>query len=93
MTAPLYRPPTRVVTTERPYLALVTFVDPEFERKKHREVEYAFEGRVFVADPSVRGIYNSYSNTYAVGQPYGALDAVVVANRPLYSGVPTGDWA
>jgi len=89
----LYRPPTRVATTQVPYLSLVTAADPDFERRKHREVEYEFQGKVFLADPYVRGIYNSYSNIYPVGQPYGALDPLVVDNRPLYSGVPTGSWA
>lgn len=89
----LYRPPTRVSTTEIPYLALVTSADPDFERRKHREVEYEFSGRVFLADPYVRGANNSYSNTYPVGQPYGPLDPLVVAARPMYSGVVTGPWA
>lgn len=93
MTAPLYRPPTRVVTTQIPYLALVTQADPEFERRKHREVEYEFSSRVFVADPYVRGSYNYHSNVYAVGQPFGANNPEIVDNVPLYSGIPTGSWA
>lgn len=91
--APLYKPPTKVATSEVPYLALVTQFDPDFERRKHREVEYEFEGRVFLADPYVRGAYNVHDNVYPVGQPYGADDPEVVANKPLYSGVPTGSWA
>jgi hypothetical protein len=100
--APLYKPPTRVVSSEVPYLALVTQYDPDFERRKHREIEYAFEGRAFLADPYVRGAYNRLSNTYPVGQPYGGLDAAVEAalaptvGNPvpgLYVGVPTGGWA
>ncbi len=102
MTAPLYHPPTRVVTVEYPFLALVTQHDPEFERRKHREVEYEFTGKVFLADPYVRGAYNRLSNIYAVGQPYGALDAAIAAALAptvgntvpgLYIGVPTGSWA
>lgn len=100
--APLYRPPTRVVTTEIPYLAMVTQFDPEFERKKHREVEYEFSGRVFLADPYDRGAYDRLSNVYPVGQPYGALDALVEAALAptvgnsvpgLYQGVATGSWS
>ncbi len=104
MTAPLYRPPTRVVTVEIPFLALVTQSDPEFERRKHREVEYVIQrnGRIFLADPYVRGAYNRLSNIYAVGQPYGSLDeAIEAALAPtvgndvpgLYQGVAPGSWA
>lgn len=69
--APLYKPPVKGSNTQMPYLALVTQADPDFERRKHREVEYTFENRSFVADPYVRGAYNSYSNIYPVGQPHG----------------------
>lgn len=94
MTAPLYKPPTAVTTRETPLLALVNAVDPDWQRQKYNEIEYVFSGRVFRANPYVRGIYNSYSNTYPVGQPYGPLDPLVVNNRPLYSGVPDGNgWA
>ena len=89
----MYKPNTRVASKSVPYLALVAQADPDFERRKHREVEYSFSGRVFTADPYRRGSYNQYSNIYPVGQPYGGLDAAVVANAPLYSGVPTGGWA
>lgn len=68
--APLYKPPTRVATTQIPYLALVTQTDPDFERRKHRVVEYEFQGRNFVADPYTRGSYNDNPNIYPVGQPY-----------------------
>lgn len=100
---PRYLPPTRVVTTEIPYLALVNQADPEFERRKHREVEYAFDGRAFLADPYNRGAYDRRSNVYPVGQPYGVLDPLVEAaleptvGNPipgLYEGVPDGKgWA
>lgn len=88
-----YNPPTRVVTTERPFLAIVARADPDFERMKYREIEYEFSRRVFRANPYQRGAYNSYSNTYPVGQPYGGTDPLVTENKPLYSGVPTGSWA
>jgi len=92
--APLYKPATKVQTVEMPYLSMVTTADPQFERRKHREVEYEVaSGKVYVADPYVRGIYNSHSNVYPVGQPYGQNDPLVVDNRPLYSGVPTDGWA
>ena len=75
-----YLPPTRVVTVEKPWLALVNQADPEFQRRKHREVEYVTSsGRTFVADPYNRGAANRRSNVYAVGQPYGGLDAAVTA--------------
>ena len=102
MTAPLYRPATKVQTSQIPYLALVTQADPVFERDKHRVVEYEFQGRNFWADPYVRGLYNRLSNVYAVGQPMGALDpAIQAALAPtvgnpvpgLYVGVPTGSWS
>lgn len=100
---PLYRPPTRVSTLQMPYLALVTRDDPEFERKKHREVEYEFDGKIFLADPTRRGAYDRQSNVYAVGQPYGPLDPLVQAalaptvGNPvpgLYEGTDDGmGWA
>jgi hypothetical protein len=103
MASPLYKPPTKVRSSEVPYLALVTQFDPDFERKKHREVEYEFQGRVFVADPYKRGAYDRLSNVYAVGQPYGGLDAAITANLAptvgnaspgLYQGTPDGKgWA
>src|SRR5579863_10282294 len=98
----LYKPPTRVASIQVPYQALVTRADPDFERRKHREVEYAFEGRAFLADPYVRGAFNRLSNTYPVGQQQGTLDpAIQAALEPtvgnaspgLYQGTPTGDWA
>ncbi len=97
-----YNPPTKVTTVPMPYLALVTGADPDFNRYKHREIEYEFQNRVFVADPYVRGSYNDYSNVYPVGQPFGALDATKIAAKAptvgnstpgLYSGTPTGGWA
>lgn len=102
MTAPLYKPPTRVTTSEVPYLALVTQSDPDFERRKHREVEYTFTGKALLADPYIRGLYNRRDNTYPVGQPYGGLDpAIAAALAPtvgnptpgLYEGVDTDGWA
>lgn len=102
MTAPLYRPATRVVTVEMPFLALVSQADPSFQTRKHREVEYDYPKHYFVADPYVRGLYNRRSNVYSVGQPYGGLDsAIEAALAPtvgnavpgLYEGVETGGWA
>jgi hypothetical protein len=102
MTAPLYRPPTKVTTVEMPYLALVNQADPSFQTRKFREVEYETTKRVFVADPYVRGAYNRRDNVYPVGQPYGGLDpAIQAALAPtvgndlpgLYEGVETGGWA
>lgn len=102
MAAPLYKPATRVSTTEVPYLALVTQYDPDFERRKHREVEYQFAGRVFLGDPYVRGLYNRLSNIYPVGQPYGGLDQAIIDNLEptvgndvpgIYMGIATGGWA
>lgn len=52
-----YVPPTAVNAMDIPYLALVTRADPDFNRRKHREIEYEFSNRVFIADPYVRGAY------------------------------------
>lgn len=101
---PPYRPPTKVNTFERPWLAVVNQADPEFGFRKHREVEYDFSnGKVRVADPYNRGSYNRRSNVYDVGQPYGGPDAAVAAalaptvgnDTPgLYEGVDDGEgWA
>lgn len=103
MSAPLYKPSTRVQTIQMPYLALVTQSDPEFERKKHREVQYTFTGRAFLADPYNANTYDRRTNTYPVGQPYGGLDPLIQAalaptvgntDPGLYEGVPDGKgWA
>lgn len=102
MAAPLYKPPTKVVTTSIPYLAMVTQSDPNFERDKHREPQYVFSGKVFFADPYTANTYDRRSNVYPVGQPYGGLDpAIEAALAPTvgndvpgrYEGVETGGWA
>lgn len=101
-----YNPPTRVVTTEIPYLALVTQADPEFERNKHRENQAQWYGVPFgrhYVDPQTAGVYSRKTSTYPVGQPYGGLDALIEAalaptvGNPipgLYSGSNDGKgWA
>ena len=98
-----YNPPTKVTTREIPYLALVVTVDPTFERCKYHDVEYAFQGRTFYANPQNRGAYDRLSNVYPVGQPQGSPDpAITAALAPtvgnpvpgLYQGVPDGEgWA
>lgn len=98
-----YRPPTRVVTTQVPWLALVTQADPDWARKKYREVEYAFDQRAFFANPNQRGAYNRLGNTYPVGTQYGTPDPLITANLAptvgnvspgLYEGIPDGKgWA
>lgn len=52
-----YQPPTRVTTTEMPYLTLVMRADPDWASMKHRETEYEFSKRVFIGDPDHRGAY------------------------------------
>lgn len=77
--AALYKPPTRVVTKEVPYQALVSEADPSFNHWKYNQVEYEFNNRYFTANPYIRGANNSYDNTYPVGQQYGAVDPRQVA--------------
>lgn len=103
----LYRPPTRVSTLEIPYLAMVIQADPDFERKKHRESQmwqYGFRSNSeHYVDPTKQGVYNRRDNTYAVGQPYGAPDPLILAalaptvgneTPGLYEGVDDGaGWA
>ena len=97
---PLYRPPVAHATKTIPLLALISQVDPDHNQRKFREPEY-LEGasRVGVrfVNPTRRGAYNRLSNTYAVGQPAGALDASIEAALAptvgndvpgLYQGVP-----
>lgn len=74
-----YSPPTRVVTRQVPYLSLVTQADPYWARGKFREPQYRFEGRVIFFNPYFSGAYSSYSNDYAVGAQFGALDPAQVA--------------
>jgi hypothetical protein len=61
--APLYKPPTRVTTVQMPYLALVNQADENWARRKHREVEYEFYDKIFLADPYVRGAYDTPSKS------------------------------
>ena len=68
--APLYKPPTKVTTTQVPWLSIVQRADPNFERAKHHEQEYApwysGQGRTFYADPYRRGAYNTPTKTTRV---------------------------
>lgn len=90
----VYRPPVRVVTRTYSLLSLVNEVDQDHERFKHREIEYPFSHRVFLADPYVRGAYNAHANAYPVGAQFGDDDPRITGNRPLYAGVPDGKgWA
>lgn len=99
----LYKPATKVTSVPFPYLALVTRSDPDFERKKHREVEYAFSSKVFLNDPYTSGPYSRKTNVYQVGQPSGGLDPLITAALAptvgnavpgLYVGTPDGNgWA
>ncbi len=55
----VYRPPTRVVAVDIPWLTVVQKADPEFERRRRHEWFYGpFEnGRVFYEDPMKSGAY------------------------------------
>jgi hypothetical protein len=101
--APLYKPPTSVVTSEMPFLALVQQADPDWARAKFWEPEYITSQRYLMANPYQRGAYNRQSNVYPVGAQYGGPDFQVNSNlKPtagnsnpgLYSGVDDGmGWA
>lgn len=83
----LYQPPTRVVTSEQPFLSLVTQADPAWSRDKYWAPEYVTSKRIFWANPYQRGAYNRLSNVYPVGQQYGGLDPLVIDNlEPSYVG-------
>ena len=75
----LYKPPIKGTTTQMPWLAVVSRSDPEFERRKYREVFYEFQNRVFLENPYLQGAYSRLSNVYPVGAPYGQLDPLVEA--------------
>jgi len=69
--APVYRPPTKVTTIEIPFLAIVTQIDPSFNRYKHYELQYEFTRRVFFADPYKTGPYSGkFDNPSIVDGPY-----------------------
>lgn len=57
----LYKPPTKVTTTEIPLLAEIVRAEPDFERLKHRELEYpdGYGRWAKYADPYKRGAYNT----------------------------------
>jgi hypothetical protein len=103
MTAPRYNPPTRVVTIQVPFLALVTRADPDFERGKFREPYFLDgRGRQFYHNPYQTGAYNRRGNVYPVGQPYGTPDPLVQAGLAptvgntvpgLYQAVAKDGWA
>lgn len=85
-----YNPPTRVVTVQKPWLALVNQADPEYARSRRNEVDHiTSSGRSFKCDPLMRGAYNRRSNVYAVGQPYGVADAAITAALAPTVGVVT----
>jgi hypothetical protein len=98
-----YNPPTRVITIQQPFLALVTQADPGWAQRKHYDIEYLMDHRALYADPYQRGAYNRRSNVYPVGAQYGGLDPLVINNLAptvgnatpgLYSGIPDGKgWA
>ena len=97
-----YQPPTRVVTCQTPYLALVSQADRQWARDKYWAPEYEFGQRYSYANPYQRGAYNRLENVYPVGQQYGGLDPLIqaalaptVGNEVpgLYEGVETGSWA
>jgi hypothetical protein len=54
-----YNPPTKVVATEIPYLAMVVRDDPSWARLKYNEIEYEFAGKAFRANPYARGAYHN----------------------------------
>ena len=48
----------KVTNVTAPYLTLVVRADPDFQRLKHRQLEYEFSNRrQFFADPTLRGAY------------------------------------
>lgn len=57
-----YRPPIKGSTLTMPWLSLVHKADPDFERAKHRQIEYEGTGRALYADPDKRGAYNNNPN-------------------------------
>lgn len=84
--APLYRPPIKGTTVSIPWLSLVVQADPDFERRKHREVEYYSSGgkAISIADPYKRGAYNTPQKlsivAYAGPQVFNAGDITGVGN-------------
>lgn len=80
-----YNPPTKVQSISIPYLALVTRADEEFQRRKHREVEYEFAGKVFLADPYIRGAYDGELFTGSMNLASAASNVSAVARAPDWS--------
>jgi hypothetical protein len=101
--APLYKPPTAVVTCQQPYLSLVSQADPQWAQRKYWDIEYLTDHRPLMANPYERGAYNRLSNDYPVGAQYGGTDPLVIDNLAptvgndvpgLYEAVPDGKgWA
>lgn len=69
--APRYSPPTKVTTKEIPFVALVSQIDPSWNRNKHWEVEYEFTRRRFFNNPYKAGPYDpTFDNPTIVDGPY-----------------------
>ncbi len=65
--APRYQPPIAWPSVQVPWLSMVLKADPDWARRKHREAEYAFSsGKVFYADPYVRGSFEMPSKIVTV---------------------------
>lgn len=101
--APRYQPPTRVVTRQTPWLALVEQADPAWSRHKYREPYFLDgQGRQLYFNPYISGAYGRRTNVYPVGAAYGGLDPLITAALAptvgnaipgLYQAVATGSWA
>lgn len=68
-TLPLYRPPTRVVTSEIPWLSVVTRIDPNWAHDRHYEIQYQFTNRNKYCNPDQDGPYSPYRVLWQQGLP------------------------
>jgi len=66
---PRYFPPTRVVTLQTPFLAIVTRADPDWARARHYEPQFEFTGRTFYVNQDIDGAYSPFSTLWQQGVP------------------------
>lgn len=66
---PLYKPPTKVTTISVPWLSVVTRVDPNWGRDRHREVQYEMTNRRWFVNQDQDGAYSQYTVLWQQGLP------------------------
>lgn len=70
----VYKPPTKVVTLQIPWLAMILRADPNWARQKASEPEYEFSRRTFYCNNDVQGAYSGVWDNPVLPLPAGATN-------------------